>query len=806
MNKGISVHIGLNRVNPNAYNGWEGVLSGCINDANAMEAICRSEGFSTSTFLDDRATASDVLAAIRGAVSVATAGDLIVVTYAGHGGQLTDTNGDEADGKDETWVLFDRMVIDDELKEIYGIAPAGCGIVVISDSCHSGTVVRDGPPEYALAGTSAAPIASYNMANNGQVLQVLSDGRDAPNLGVAEDRGLVRVANLGVTLPAQRLRDGGLRMIPPQVAQAAFAEHIGLYHSIFRGLQVRRALTRVRGTANQGPAMVLISGCQDNQTSLDGDGHGLFTQRLLDTWNLGTFVGDYRTFHAKILTQMPAEQTPQFGSYGPAGDSLSGLRPFQIPTASVVAGGSPTNVSSSPVVDRAVIPSPLRRNDKAPTITVELGAGRWYELEFTTKAEHMQNDLSFIEPGHYATWMLSPTHRRDGSFTIPNDWWQAIRNSDQLWVGLHTVGMSAGWSDAYRAAELVWAPIDGARARDGEIVVWAPETVYAGDGAPKLQLDVGVTPYFELELANDPAMFTDASLRTSGGYSVTWDLRPWPGFMSGSRVTVPDEAWNSLIQNEWVAVRAHGSSRNDGWFDYQVSEYVWMHVLQASSTGNPNNNGGSTNNTNTSSSTAVLQPGDHVWYWNGLYSQTKDIPRSTWFPGSTGESDYLGHGREIYNFVVHADGEIRRGQPHLKGGLGTHAWINNNPGNIMASSADFGQYPGKVNWHSFMIFPTEDLGFAAIARLLRGSGYRDLTIGRALAKYAPSGDGGNDPVAYGAAVAQAAGVSNNTLIRELTDDQMLHVQNKIRQVEGWVAGDTLTVDSPELPTEIRQLL
>ena len=42
--------------------------------------------------------------------------------------------------------------------------------------------------------------------------------------------------------------------------------------------------------------MVLISGCQDNQTSADGDFNGLFTSKLLNVWNEGKFKKGHRAF------------------------------------------------------------------------------------------------------------------------------------------------------------------------------------------------------------------------------------------------------------------------------------------------------------------------------------------------------------------------------------------------------------------------------------------------------------------------------------------------------------------------------
>lgn len=204
-----------------------------------------------------------------------------------------------------------------------------------------------------------------------------------------------------------------------------------------------------------------------------------------------------------------------------------------------------------------------------------------------------------------------------------------------------------------------------------------------------------------------------------------------------------------------------------------------------------------------------LGPGDHVWYWNGKVSTAQDIPRTQWFPGvnPTVPTDYGGHGAEIFNFVIHQGGEIRRGRPHMRGHEGTHAWLNMNPGNITGGigGPNLGQYPGKANWHNFMIFPTEQAGFTAIGLLLRGPGYRDLSILAGFRKYAPASDG-NRPDQYAAEVAAGIGLPVTTIIRDLTDAQLLRMQQKIKEVEGTVPGVVLRPDSPDLPAAVRTLL
>lgn len=155
--KGISLHIGIDLLDPSCYpldpphpdyeNGWDGPLKGCEKDARDMCAIAESQGFETTTLLTKNATAANVEAAIRDASSRLRSGDIFLLTYAGHGGQVLDRSGDEADREDETWCLHDRHFLDDEMYSLYADFAEGVRILVFSDSCHSGTVTRGGPED-----------------------------------------------------------------------------------------------------------------------------------------------------------------------------------------------------------------------------------------------------------------------------------------------------------------------------------------------------------------------------------------------------------------------------------------------------------------------------------------------------------------------------------------------------------------------------------------------------------------------------------------------------------------------------------
>ena len=292
--KAMSLHLGLNRVDPKAYEGWDGPLAACEFDANDMAAIARSKGMKSSVLLTKRATRAGLLAGLRGAAKALRAGDFFFLTFSGHGGQVPDTNRDEPDRKDETWCLFDSQLIDDELYFELSRFAAGVRILVLSDSCHSGSVTRDRMPPPPPPGQRAKLLPPAVGLRVYAAHQAFYDKLQRDVAKAAGHKGLVdpdaALANLVVT--------GGA------------AQAVGL-------------------VGNFKPAVILISGCQDNQTSLDGDHNGAFTEQLLQVWNHGKFKGSYASFHAKIRASMPASQSPNLFALGPAAAFLK-QPPFSV--------------------------------------------------------------------------------------------------------------------------------------------------------------------------------------------------------------------------------------------------------------------------------------------------------------------------------------------------------------------------------------------------------------------------------------------------------------------------------------------
>src|SRR5687767_2662831 len=100
---GLALTIGLNSVDPKSYSGWPGYLKACEADAQDMATIANSQGFETKTLLTTAATRGKVQEKVEDAARTLKSGDIFMLTYAGHGGQLPDRNADERDALDETW-------------------------------------------------------------------------------------------------------------------------------------------------------------------------------------------------------------------------------------------------------------------------------------------------------------------------------------------------------------------------------------------------------------------------------------------------------------------------------------------------------------------------------------------------------------------------------------------------------------------------------------------------------------------------------------------------------------------------------
>lgn len=142
MSKGISLHIGVSKLKIGIYE-KEAALSSPVNDAKAMAAIAKHEGYeSIHLLVNENATLKNVLSYFDSCIEQLNTGDTFLLTFSGHGGQIDDKNNDESDGKDEVWCLYDTCLVDDTLGSKWHLFKAGVRIIVVSSSCHSRTALR----------------------------------------------------------------------------------------------------------------------------------------------------------------------------------------------------------------------------------------------------------------------------------------------------------------------------------------------------------------------------------------------------------------------------------------------------------------------------------------------------------------------------------------------------------------------------------------------------------------------------------------------------------------------------------------
>lgn len=124
---------------------------------------------------------------------------------------------------------------------------------------------------------------------------------------------------------------------------------------------------------------------------------------------------------------------------------------------------------------------------------------------------------------------------------------------------------------------------------------------------------------------------------------------------------------------------------------------------------------------------------------------------------------------------------------------GSRAWRNNNPGCIRYS--DFARQMGAVgSAGGFAVFPDEQTGMNAIGALLRSDKYISLTIADAIAKYAPPHE--NDTQGYKQHLQKMTGLSTDSKICDLTDEQIQKVVRAISIIEGWKAGNETHTSAP----------
>ena len=141
--------------------GWGDISS--VNDVDLIKETLKKQDFkekNITTIIDRQATKDGILIALKKIKESLNKGDVLVIHYSGHGQQIFDDNGDEADDKDEALIPYDALssfkgnykgqnhLRDDELANIIAdfrnTLESDGQLLLLLDSCHSGSSSRGG--------------------------------------------------------------------------------------------------------------------------------------------------------------------------------------------------------------------------------------------------------------------------------------------------------------------------------------------------------------------------------------------------------------------------------------------------------------------------------------------------------------------------------------------------------------------------------------------------------------------------------------------------------------------------------------
>lgn len=256
-----SLHLGVNEVNPKRYGGkFKGNLKGCANDAKFMESIARARNFETTCLIGPNATREIVLRAIGVAAGNLAEGSFFLLTFAGHGNRIPASNPGATERFDQSWCLFDDQIFDNELFALWPTFRPKVRILVISDSCYSGSV-----------------------------LSIL--------LRACDDRHL----------PPFRIRT-----LPLDVAEATFEQNEKRFEEI-------RAELPQPSTTGIAASVLSISACQDDEVAADGFPHGAFTKALTIEWRNGNFRGSHERLWFRSRGNLLRTEPQQHATWDYAG-------------------------------------------------------------------------------------------------------------------------------------------------------------------------------------------------------------------------------------------------------------------------------------------------------------------------------------------------------------------------------------------------------------------------------------------------------------------------------------------------------
>lgn len=231
----------------NDYPGNNNDLRGCVNDVVEWAKVLKARGFQVQTLIDKKATKAAMVKGINDLIRGSEPGDVAVLQFSGHGSWVPDTDGDEEDLRDEVLCPCD----------------IGANSFLSDDELHV---------LFSRKRQDVRLVFLSDSCHSGTVSRV------APAIGVQAKPPMVKFLPPEEFLPASKLR-------------------------------IARHVARSRPAGPKPHQALLISGCEDVQTSADaylgGRFHGAFTFYALRALKTLPAKATYRDWHRAIRKLLP---------------------------------------------------------------------------------------------------------------------------------------------------------------------------------------------------------------------------------------------------------------------------------------------------------------------------------------------------------------------------------------------------------------------------------------------------------------------------------------------------------------------
>ena len=297
-NEARSLHIGLNRVDDAVYRGALGDLQSPAADARAMREIADGMGFSSRLLIDEMATGENVLDALEATIERLTEGDVLLITYAGHMTSINGGVGDDADGWDEAWCLYDGILLDDTFHDLLADVPQGVDVLIVTDSCFAaGITDADGAGGGAPGGTPQTGAATGSLSSELAASATL--GQFASTWALAGS-----VKTLIARTPNVRLGD------------------LAIGDLVRRRLIPGGTPLRIGPRRSIGARVVSIAAAAETSLAFEAENHGLFTASLLlAIESLEGLPVSYGALMDAVIPRLPIQQ-PSIGVFGATGAAI----------------------------------------------------------------------------------------------------------------------------------------------------------------------------------------------------------------------------------------------------------------------------------------------------------------------------------------------------------------------------------------------------------------------------------------------------------------------------------------------------